>query len=221
MITADTCYSLLRYSLDEYPFPALITKLLGETDLAFLRDDDLPRHSRQTDQKTKWHQRFYAGHTIWDPLYHKFVIGFVARQFSEDFYFQAIPTLRVHLPYNVAVGEYHKDGDYGHPAGETNLWVPLTSAADTNSVYLCDHDETELRISRRSIRVWPGDVVVFDAVGRCHGNETNCERFSRVSFDFRVLPVRLYRETDARSVNMGKRFAPGEYYAAEPVRGLA
>jgi hypothetical protein len=221
MITRDTYYSVLRYSLDEYPWPKLITKLLGETDLAFLRDDDLPRHSRQTDQKTKWHKRFYETRNVWGELYHRFVISFVARQFREDFYFQAIPTFRVHLPYNVAVGEYHKDGDYGHPAGETNLWVPLTSAADTNSVYLCDHDESQLGIWRRSIRVWPGDVVVFDAVGRCHGNETNCERFSRVSFDFRVLPVRLYRDSEARSVNMGKRFAPGEYYAAEPVRGLA
>jgi hypothetical protein len=215
-ITPDTLYSVLHYSLAEYPFPRLITELLGEKDLSVLRDDELPVHSRETDNKTKWHQRFYAGREVWAPLYHNFVMSFVAAQLSEPFYFQATPTFRVHLPQNVAVGAYHSDGDYGHPAGEINLWVPLTRASGTCSVFIEEgHDR------RRSISAWPGDVVVFDAVARRHGNEVNGERFSRVSFDFRVLPCRLYRESAARSVNMGMRFVPGEYYADVVVPGRA
>lgn len=212
MIAPDTFYSVLTYPLESYPFPALVTELLGEKDLAVLRDDDLPVHTRETDQQTKWHKRFYETRAVWGLLYRKFVMEFVARQFSEPFMFQAIPTFRVQLPGNVAVGAYHSDGEYGHPAGSVNWWLPLTSAAGTNSIYLV---EDEYR--RRSIRAWPGDVIVFDAVARRHGNEINGERWSRVSFDFRCLPVRLYRESQARSVNMGCRFAPGEYYAAEPV----
>ena len=215
MISRDTLYSVLRYSLSQYPFPALITELLGEKDLSMLRDE-IPLRTRETDQQTRWHQRFYAAREIWGPLYINFVMGFVAAQFAEPFLFQAIPTFRVHLPWNVAVGEYHSDGDYGHPAGERNWWVPLTMAWGTSSVYL-----EEGKDRRRSIHAWPGDVVVFDAVTRRHGNEMNCEIFSRVSFDFRVLPCRLYRETQARSVNMGKRFAPGEYYADIVVPGRA
>jgi hypothetical protein len=215
MITPDTFYSVLRYSLDQFPFPALITELLGEKDLSMLPDDCTLR-TRETDQQTKWHQRFYAAREVWGPLYINFVMGFVAQQLPEPFLFQAIPTFRVHLPWNLAVGDYHSDGDYGHPAGERNFWLPLTRASGTSSVYL---EEGQDR--RRSISAWPGDVVVFDAIATRHGNEINCERFSRVSFDFRVLPCRLYRETDARSVNMGKRFVPGEYYSDCVVTGRA
>src|SRR5262249_31384855 len=117
-ITPDTFYTVLRYSLDDYPFPALITELLGVPDLSILCDDALPVHSRETDNKTKWHQRFYAASHVWGPLYRKFIRNFVARQFAEPFLVQAVPTFRVHLPMNVAVGAYHSDGDYGHPAGE-------------------------------------------------------------------------------------------------------
>ena len=215
MITPDTFYSVLRYSLDQFPFPALITELLGEKDLSMLPDDCTLR-TRETDQQTKWHQRFYAAREVWGPLYINFVMGFVAQQLPEPFLFQAIPTFRVHLPWNLAVGDYHSDGDYGHPAGERNFWLPLTRASGTSSVYL---EEGQDR--RRSISAWPGYVVVFDAIATRHGNEINCERFSRVSFDFRVLPCRLYRETDARSVNMGKRFVPGEYYSDCVVSGRA
>jgi len=216
MITPDTLYTVLTYELTQYPFPALITELLGEKDLSFLRDE-LPLHTRATDQKTRWHERFYATRELWAPLYTDFVMEFVARQFSEPFLVQAIPTFRVHQPGNVAVGEYHSDGDYGHPAGETNFWLPLTRASGTSSVFL---EEGPNR--RRSISAWPGDVVVFDAIATRHGNEINGERFSRVSFDFRCLPYQLYRgEGEARSVNMGKRFAPGEYYADIVVPGRA
>jgi hypothetical protein len=218
MITPDTFYAVLSYPLERYPFPAMITYLLDEVDLAALRGDGLPLHSRENDQISWWHERFYAAREAWGPLYRKFVMEFVARQFSEPFYYQAIPTFRVQLPDNLAVGEYHRDSEYGHPAGEVNLWLPLTRADGSNSIYLCEDESGE---RRRSIRAWPGDVVVFDGVRRRHGNEINCQRYSRVSFDFRCLPVRLYRESEARSVNMGCRFAPGDYYAAEPIEPLS
>jgi hypothetical protein len=219
MITPDTFYAVLSYPLRRYPFPALITYFLDEVDLAALRENAFPLQSRENDQRTKWHERFYATREVWGPLYQRFVTEFVARQFCEPFYYQAIPTFRVQLPGNVAVGAWHSDAEYGHPAGEVNFWLPLTSAVETNSIYIEDQRW------ERPIYAYPGDVVVFDAVARQHGNHINQERWSRVSFDFRCLPVRLYREgplgSGARSVNMGCRFAPGEYYAAEPCPGTA
>ena len=217
MIPPELLYTVLRYPLDRYPWPAAITEILGEKDLAVLRDEARPLATRATDQATRWHQRFYAARELWGPLYRKFVIEFVARLFCEPFFYQAIPTFRVQLPDNLAVGAYHRDSEYGHPAGEVNFWLPLTRAAGSNSVYLVEDDGER----RRAIPAWPGDVVVFDAVGRRHGNEINSERWARVSFDFRCLPVRLYREESAMacSVNMHLPFAPGGYYAAEPCEG--
>ena len=207
-------YAIYQYPLERYPFQAVIREVLGEPDLTRLRAHGRPVNTRETDQQTEWHQRFYAAREVWGPLYHKFVIEFVAGLLDEPFLFQAIPSFRVQVPNNVAVGEFHTDGEYGHPVGETNLWVPLTPADESNSIFLVEDE-----CNGRSIRAWPGDVVVFDGVGRRHGNRINVEGWSRVSFDFRVIPVRLYRETDARSVNMGKRFAPGDYYAAQVCSG--
>lgn len=217
ILPPELLYAVLCYPLDRYPFPQLIGEILEEPDLAALQSEGRPRATRATDQHTPWHARFYDARERWGPLYRKFVMDYVARLYSEPFLFQSIPTFRVHLPGNLAVGAYHRDSEYGHPAGSTNFWVPLTPAARTNSVYLCEGDP--LHPDRyRAISAWPGDVVVFDAVARRHGNQPNLAN-SRVSFDFRCLPVRLYRETDARSVNMGCRFAPGDYYAAEACEG--
>jgi hypothetical protein len=215
ILPPELLYAVLRYPLDRYPFPQLIAEIIEEPDLARLQDETRPLTTRAADQGTRWHKRFYDARERWDPLYRKFVGEYVAGLYREPFFFQAIPSFRVQLPDNLAVGAYHRDSEYGHPAGECNFWIPLTRAAASNSVYLCE-DEHDWR---RSVSAWPGDVIVFDAVNRRHGNQVNRESWSRVSFDFRCLPVRLYRETDARSVNMGCRFAPGDYYAAEPCEG--
>jgi hypothetical protein len=216
MLAPELLYAVLRYPLDLYPFPRVIAEVLAEPDLAALRDEGRPLATRATDQQTPWHARFYEAGERWGALYRSFVTEYVARLFSEPFLYQAVPTLRVQLPGNLAVGAYHSDAEYGHPAGELNFWLPMTRAWGSNSVYLEEDHEGRAR----AISAWPGDIVVFDAVNRRHGNERNFGN-SRVSFDFRCLPVRLYRDSDARSVNMGCRFAPGSYYAAEPVDGLA
>jgi hypothetical protein len=212
MLPPELLYAVLRYRLDLYPFPQLIAEIIEEPDLAALRDDGRPLATRATDQQTRWHARFYEARERWGPLYTNFVMDYVARLFREPFFYQAIPTFRVQLWGNLAVGAYHRDAEYGHPVGEVNFWLPLTRAWGSNSVYLEDGERA------RAVSAWPGDIVVFDAVGRRHGNERNLGD-SRVSFDFRCLPVRLYRESEARSVNMGCRFAPGDYYAAEPING--
>ncbi len=131
----------------------------------------------------------------------------VSSFFTEPFYYQQIPTFRVQTPGNKAVGEFHTDAQYGHPAGEVNFWVPLTYTKPSSTILLAS--PTGLR----PMDADPGDMVVFDAVSRRHGNLINAEKHSRVSFDFRCLPVSRYRPSDAVSVNTGTKFAPGHYYA--------
>jgi hypothetical protein len=117
----------------------------------------------------------------------------------------------VHLPDKVAVGTIHTDAQYHHPRGEETFWVPLTPAHDTNTVWIADDDDV-----LRPANVEPGQIVQFSAVTRRHGNQVNVTGRSRVSFDFRCLPVRLLPTVEGPpSENTKLRFRPGGYYADE------
>lgn len=220
-LPAPLPWKLFTYSLADYPFPSLVAETLGvcrwgETDGAVdltTLAADLPRNTWQTDQTSRWHDAFYAGFAQWRPAYDWFVREVVAPRLGEPCYYQHVPTFRVQLPGNVAVGELHTDAQYHHPLGEETFWLPLTDAYDTCSVWIADDDD-ELR----AVIAKPGEVAQFSAVSRLHGNRVNETGHSRVSFDFRLLPVRLLPQVPGPGTkHTGLRFVPGEYYATEVV----
>ena len=205
-------YRIHQYDPNEFNFITLTRVLLGESNLEKLST----RHqliTRKTDQNTFWHSRFYTG-LDQDPLflmtYRAFVQQVIALVIGEPFYWQKIPTLRIHLRDNLAVGEFHTDKSYNHPDGETNFWVPLTRAFKTATIQLEMKNGDTTYVALR-----PGLFLQFDANEVPHGNKINRELISRVSFDFRILPVRFYVPSEARTINTGVRFAPGEYYSKE------
>ncbi len=200
------------YDPGRFPFPALVALALGEDDLESLRAD-LPRRTWRTDQQSPWHAPFYEGFGGWRRVFRAFVREAVAPRVGEPFYYQAVPTFRVHLPGNVAVGEFHTDARYHHPPGEVSHWVPLTRAGGTRGLWI-EGDDGE----RHAPDVRPGHVVDFDAVHSTHGNLVNRTGLSRVSFDFRTLPVRLLpAEEGPPTEHTRMRFVPGGYYAAGAV----
>jgi hypothetical protein len=209
-------YCVARYPLVSFGFVEAVARALGVPDLSELADPTLPLRTRETDQETRFHRAFYDewyeddglyGRNALRRLYTGFIHGPIAGLIGEAFYYQAVPTFRVHLPGNLAVGEFHRDADYGHPPTERTFWIPLTAAWDTNSVW----------IPNTAVRAEPGDIIMFDAVGQLHGNKVNTTGRSRVSFDFRCVPVAKFQPSEARSINLGLTFAPGGYYAADIV----
>lgn len=205
-------WKMFDYELDEYPFPTLVRETLDVQDLGGI-NVELPLRTWQTDQQTPWHRDFYTIFPMWRSVYDRFVREVIAPRVGEPCYYQNVPTFRVHLPGNLAVGEFHTDAVYHHPSGEVTFWVPLTDAYDTCSVWVVD-DEDE----PRAVLARPGEVVEFSAVDRLHGNRINDTGRSRVSFDFRCLPVRLLPDEAGPPTKHTKmKFVPGEYYAAEAV----
>lgn len=55
-------------------------------------------------------------------------------------------------------------------------------------------------------------MVIFDG-SFMHGNVINETEFTRVSFDFRVVPLSQYKWNDSKSVNEGRKLDIGEYFS--------
>jgi hypothetical protein len=212
-MTTPELYRVLQYSTEEFPFATRTAKTLETADLSKLYSYGISVRKREDDQQTEFHKKLYAGFSTWKTLYTAFIREFVGPIITEPFYVQAIPTFRISLIGNKAVGEFHTDLKYGHPEGEVNFWLPLTDARRSNSIWIEDESHKAIPINTHF-----GQAIMFDANRVRHGNLINDTKTTRVSFDFRVLPVRLFDPTHAgKSVNQGLKFVPGEYYLQEAI----
>ena len=126
--------------------------------------------------------------------------------------YQRRPTMRVHLSGAKAMGKPHADGlePYNHQPGEVNVWVPLTKVWGSNSLT----SETAPGLGDfHSFDAAPGEFVRFDG-NRCwHYTTANDTARTRVSFDFRVVPIELFDETH-RGPSRATRGANGKNAAA-------
>lgn len=207
----DPLGQIIHYSIDRYPFEAIIRTALQVPNLSMLHE--LAAYGlfrRETDQKTLWHERYYcAFDSEIGAVYRAFIEDVIRPLFDEPIAAQRVPTFRVHLANNVGVGEFHRDRDYQHPSGEVNFLLPLTRAWDTNSIWIESSEGAE---DYRSIELQYGQVFCFDGLRLKHGNKINSTGFTRVSFDFRTIPTRLCAHASGRSVNTGSPFHLGGYY---------
>jgi hypothetical protein len=166
------------------------------------------------DSSTIFHERFYerykGGWPDFELMYEWFVSEVVAPLFDEDFLYQKFPTFRVHLPGNVAVGDFHTDAEFHHPAGELNFIIPLTDSKDT----ACPWVESEPgKNDFEPIPLQIGRLIQFDGNVLRHGNRSNKTGKTRVSMDFRVLPISKYNpEAGGESITRKTKFVEGEYY---------
>jgi hypothetical protein len=132
--------------------------------------------------------------------------------------YQRRPTMRVHLSGAKAMGKPHADGlePYNHQPGEVNVWVPLTKVWGSNSLT----SETAPGLGDfHAFDAAPGEFVRFDG-NRCwHYTTANDTARTRVSFDFRVVPIELFDETH-RGPSRATRGANGKNAAAADVRPL-
>lgn len=192
------------YDLSTYPFRDRAEQTFSGQPLHTLRAHAEGLLKPIEDQKTVHHQAWYANWHRLAFMYTQFVRDEIRPHFVGPILFQKVPTFRVQYPNNLAVGEFHKDGDYGHPEGETVFWVPLTYASGSSAV----------QMGGRSLDVVPGEYWKGNTRDFNHGNVPNETGTTRVSFDFRVLPVSMYRPADAKSsISRGLKFVRGEYWS--------
>jgi len=172
---------------------------------------------RKNDQSTIWHKCFYdkiRTDNRFDHEYMSFLSQYIKPRFNDKIVYQKIPTLRVHLPNNVSVGEFHKDKHYrdknwAEKVQELNYFVPLTKAYGTNTIWA---ETEEDKGDFQEITANYGECVEWSASKLTHGNKQNLTSITRVSFDFRVVPKSRYIESDHLTINTKIPFGIGGYY---------
>jgi hypothetical protein len=207
-----------RYSIVKYPFRDLIEEALGHEDLEQLHTHyDYAPFTMENNSDTVPHNNFYnkirGGWTDFENLYDKFVEEVVVSTFgSRNFVYQSLPTFRIHLVENWVVPEFHCDSQpgYNHPAGEINFQVAITDIYGTNATW-CESvpglsDFAPIELDADQYAIFYGN--------KCrHGNMINDTDQTRVSFDFRILPLDKYTPDMSQASGTRKmRFIVGEYY---------
>lgn len=208
-------YKSISYDTVRHNFIDPVRQLLEVDNLEDLQEVHSELFKVGADSSTSFHKKFYDKyHAGWGEmvrLYERFVEE-VVHPFVEPggFLYQKFPTFRVHLPRNVAVGAFHNDAQFGHPAGEINYIIPLTCSSGTASVWV---ESEPGKKDFQSLRMEPGWLIEFNGNQLTHGNKVNDTGRSRVSMDFRILPLRFYEASQAQeSITQKTKFKEGEYY---------
>ena len=208
----------IKYDILKYNFAKEIESLYKITNLEMIHEEwessreyDL-LDSVKEDQQTVYHKHFYnnVSSTQWFNMYELFIRDVIRPLFSETILYQKIPTFRVHQPFNIAVAAFHKDSDYSHSKFEVNFFLPLSRAFGNNTVW------TESAPGKKDFSTIErnfGDVWMWNGANLLHGNKVNDTEISRVSVDFRVLPMSKYIENDKTSVSNNTKMIIGCYYS--------
>lgn len=212
---------VINYNTSKFNFKEIIQKSLNTKTLAFIhKNDDFvynEKFERKNDQSTHYHKLYYdfSRTDEFQNMYKSFIEEIIKPEFGEEVVYQTIPTFRLHFPGNIAVGEYHRDRNYrdekwARDVKEVNFFLPFTDAFGTNTIWVESEEDKQ---DFQPIEVEYGQIVMWDGSNLLHGNKTNEERTTRVSFDFRVMPISRYKPSTKGSINTGTEFALGGYYS--------
>ena len=210
-----------KYSYDTnlFRFNNIVKKIFNVEKLELLHES-VPHDTQcpddpSKDQKTNFHKIFYS--TYEDecneilPEYRKFIHLIREKHFSDftTLIYQTRPTFRVHAPGNIAVAKWHKDKLYNHSSNEINIFLPLTDAFDTNTIWSESEEDKE---DYQPMNAKYGEYFVWNGANLNHGNKKNETAVSRVSLDFRVISKDNFNYSGT-SVTQKVEMSLGKYWS--------
>lgn len=210
---------IIEYDTEKYYFAKLIGGLF-DIDLVDLDNEEQKTNlTLGKDTHTSFHKKFYTkldadgGWPEFENLYKAFVREIIFPLFEDDtLMYQATPGIRFNRPGAKAVYRWHSDGDshHKHPLGELNIYLPLTTSYDNNTIWV---ESLPGLGDFAPVNIEPGQFMM-GYLNQCrHGNKDNDTGKSRVSFDFRVMPGFAYDETCTLVTCTTKQpFKVGGYY---------
>jgi len=188
---------IFNYKLEEFNFTKIIQDFLEVEDLSKIAmgtnhetisdGNSLYKNMEQTEHYKKLYEALDSEKgAIFYKTYRKFIQQIIRPQYDEPILFQEKPTHRILFKNGGGISRFHRDSDYGHNKAEINYFLPQTPAFDTNTLWI----ESEVgKKDFEPIILKPGQVVRFKGVNLMHGAKINQTQKTRVSFDFRVIPL--------------------------------
>jgi len=172
-----------------------------------------------TDQATAFHKSIYSefDKSINSPIvacyYHLCIewIDLLNTIDQFDWAVQRYPSVRIHLPHNLSVFEFHRDNDYNHPLGEINHFLSLTGSSKTASLFV---EQTLGWEDYAPLELSSGESAILNTSIFKHGDYINEEGYTRVSLDFRAIPVHVLQShaTPKTTISKAKRLDISDYY---------
>ena len=198
-MTPDGTNSVLSFSPERFPFHDLIAAYIGTDALSDL-EAGLPAGGvgegaslYKNMEAAPAHVALYEG--LQGPsgeefyaLYRQFLREVIAPQFDGAIYYQRRPSHRILFRDTPGSPRYHRDRDYGHDPAEVNYLVPQTRAFATNAMWL---ESAEDEGDFEPVELELGEYLRFDGANCRHGAHANESGYTRVSFDFRVIPAAI------------------------------
>lgn len=209
----------LKFDHQTFDFRKYLLRLFNVNDLSELHNIQKEEYKLFTefgkDSNTEFHKKFYEylksleGEYIKEQ-YIKFVKEIIMPYLGlKKALVQKFPTMRFQLPNNVAVARKHTDSEI-HPIGEINFIYAFTDMHDTNAVWIEKMPRSEEYVP---LELKAGECVSFNANLCSHYNKINNTDKTRVSMDFRVLPLNYYNESDTKkSTTTNNFYKDGGYY---------
>lgn len=201
----------IQYDIEKYPFRKIIQGIFNEENLEKIHlKKDYELFVKGTDQSTEWHSLYYQNIDKILPLYESFIYEIIKPTFNENIVYQKIPTFRTQLVNNLGVFEFHKDRTYKHNKEEINFFLPFTDAYETNTIWV---ESEEDKGDYSPMNTLYGEVVMWNGCNLTHGNKKNTTLNTRLSCDFRVIPLSKYVEDkDSDTIYTKMKFVIGDYY---------
>ena len=212
------------YDTDKYKFRELVSTLYKVDNLekihkykSELVKDEYKDLNIHNENSTDFHDIFYKKlNDNWTELYDaydNFVHNEIVPNLDERFHYQYLPTFRVHLPNKLqAVHTWHSDSDqlHRHPKGEINIWLPLTKCYGTNTMWI---ESESFKLDFKPLEGNYGNFWINNGNVCIHGNKPNITSSTRMSFDFRVIPLSKYNPNHSlTSETKSNKFVVGSYY---------
>jgi len=219
---------VFTYDTETFPFRELVSMVLRtEGEFGLLHNTEIGRAAMEKGSQKRRKDRFVK---VWrssqgqrsdareefNKTLHNFVNTFISPRMSSlessrkaPVAYQKEPILRVVLPSDQPSTPLHCDADYHHPPAEINWWLPLTSVAGTNSLYI---ESKPGKGDFQPVELGYGQVLRFYGNMCQHYTVPNTSGATRVSLDLRVLALE-HHHLDWRD-RMGRPsiYSVGQYY---------
>jgi hypothetical protein len=227
--------NIFKYSYDtsKYDFQTKLRAIFDNWDNPieqlhnFFNNKTMEQLTIDNDTKTIFHNKYYNSvhYKELHTLYYQFVKEVVLPLFDCDdktFVVQKDPSFRICVPNNTAIGfrpnrndpqdkiGLHCDGDYGHPTAEINFMLTFGKQYGNNSCYA---ESKPLQGDFAPIEMNYGEFVSFYGNQCRHYNKKNDTGETRISIDFRIMPISNYDPNySVESLHGHRKFNIGGYF---------